>query len=92
MAALVVSYVAASPTFGWTGRSLSLLDPTYASKYIPIIASVSGEQRGWLDRKEGVLLWGGGWKGKALPWVGVSFCLHCIPITASLCFFAVCLS
>ena len=38
----VVSYVAASPTFGWTGRSLSLLDPTYASKYIPIIASVSG--------------------------------------------------
>lgn len=43
VAALVVSYVAASPTFGWTGRSLSLLDPTYASKYIPIIASVSGE-------------------------------------------------
>lgn len=42
--ALVVSYVAASPTFGWTGRSLSLLDPTYASKYIPIIASVSGER------------------------------------------------
>jgi dolichyl-diphosphooligosaccharide--protein glycosyltransferase len=29
---LVASYVAASPTFGWTGRSLSLLDPTYASK------------------------------------------------------------
>lgn len=42
--ALVVSYVAASPTFGWTGRSLSLLDPTYASKYIPIIASVSEHQ------------------------------------------------
>ena len=41
---LVVSYVAASPTFGWTGRSLSLLDPTYASKYIPIIASVSEHQ------------------------------------------------
>jgi dolichyl-diphosphooligosaccharide--protein glycosyltransferase len=39
-----VSYVAASPTFGWTGRSLSLLDPTYASKYIPIIASVSEHQ------------------------------------------------
>ena len=38
------SYVAASPTFGWTGRSLSLLDPTYASKYIPIIASVSEHQ------------------------------------------------
>ncbi|PRW05846.1 STT3 subunit of Oligosaccharyl transferase [Chlorella sorokiniana] len=44
VAALVVSYVAASPTFGWTGRSLSLLDPTYASKYIPIIASVSEHQ------------------------------------------------
>jgi hypothetical protein len=43
--AAVVSYVAASPTFGWTGRSLSLLDPTYASKYIPIIASVSGARR-----------------------------------------------
>jgi hypothetical protein len=42
--AAVVSYVAASPTFGWTGRSLSLLDPTYASKYIPIIASVSEHQ------------------------------------------------
>ena len=41
---IVVSYVAASPTFGWTGRSLSLLDPTYASKYIPIIASVSEHQ------------------------------------------------
>ncbi|KAI8105598.1 hypothetical protein M9434_000182 [Picochlorum sp. BPE23] len=41
---LIVSYVAASPTFGWTGRSLSLLDPTYASKYIPIIASVSEHQ------------------------------------------------
>jgi dolichyl-diphosphooligosaccharide--protein glycosyltransferase len=26
------------------GRSLSLLDPTYASKYIPIIASVSEHQ------------------------------------------------
>ena len=40
----VVTYVTASPTFGWTGRSLSLLDPTYASKYIPIIASVSEHQ------------------------------------------------
>lgn len=28
----------------WAGRSLSLLDPTYASKYIPIIASVSEHQ------------------------------------------------
>jgi dolichyl-diphosphooligosaccharide--protein glycosyltransferase len=25
----------------WSGRSMSLLDPTYARKYIPIIASVS---------------------------------------------------
>lgn len=41
---LVSAYVATSPTFGWTGRSLSLLDPTYASKYIPIIASVSEHQ------------------------------------------------
>ncbi len=28
----------------FAGRSLSLLDPTYASKYIPIIASVSEHQ------------------------------------------------
>ncbi|CAG9311225.1 STT3A_1 [Blepharisma stoltei] len=28
----------------WSGRSLSLLDPTYASKFIPIIASVSEHQ------------------------------------------------
>jgi dolichyl-diphosphooligosaccharide---protein glycosyltransferase len=40
----VVLKALASPTFGWTGRSLSLLDPTYASKYIPIIASVSEHQ------------------------------------------------
>ena len=40
----VVLKMLASPTFGWTGRSLSLLDPTYASKYIPIIASVSEHQ------------------------------------------------
>ncbi|KVH93889.1 Oligosaccharyl transferase, STT3 subunit [Cynara cardunculus var. scolymus] len=38
------SIVASSPTKGWSGRSLSLLDPTYASKYIPIIASVSEHQ------------------------------------------------
>ena len=43
-AAAVAGHVAASPTLGWTGRSLSLLDPTYASKYIPIIASVSEHQ------------------------------------------------
>lgn len=41
---MVVTYITASPTLGWTGRSLSLLDPTYASKYIPIIASVSEHQ------------------------------------------------
>lgn len=41
---VVVASVMASPTYGWTGRSLSLLDPTYASKYIPIIASVSEHQ------------------------------------------------
>jgi dolichyl-diphosphooligosaccharide--protein glycosyltransferase len=28
----------------WTGRSLSLLDPSYAKKYLPIIASVSEHQ------------------------------------------------
>ncbi len=28
----------------WSGRSLTLLDPTYASKYLPIIASVSEHQ------------------------------------------------
>ena len=28
----------------WAGRSMTLLDPTYASKYIPIIASVSEHQ------------------------------------------------
>ncbi|KAL8430707.1 hypothetical protein Efla_007573 [Eimeria flavescens] len=29
---------------GWQSRSLTLLDPTYATKYIPIIASVSEHQ------------------------------------------------
>ncbi|KAL5729071.1 dolichyl-diphosphooligosaccharide--protein glycotransferase [Ranunculus cassubicifolius] len=44
MVAVLVALVASSPTGGWSGRSLSLLDPTYASKYIPIIASVSEHQ------------------------------------------------
>ncbi|KAK9142075.1 hypothetical protein Syun_011475 [Stephania yunnanensis] len=44
MMAVLVALVASSPTKGWSGRSLSLLDPTYASKYIPIIASVSEHQ------------------------------------------------
>ncbi|KAG2279949.1 hypothetical protein Bca4012_048188 [Brassica carinata] len=42
--AVLVALVASSPTGGWSGRSLSLLDPTYASKYIQIIASVSEHQ------------------------------------------------
>ncbi|KAG2529316.1 hypothetical protein BBO99_00004736 [Phytophthora kernoviae] len=33
----------------WSGRSLTLLDPTYASKYIPIIASVGEHQPTKLD-------------------------------------------
>ncbi|OEL31834.1 Dolichyl-diphosphooligosaccharide--protein glycosyltransferase subunit STT3A [Dichanthelium oligosanthes] len=44
IAAILIAMVASSPTKGWSGRSLSLLDPTYASKYIPIIASVSEHQ------------------------------------------------
>jgi dolichyl-diphosphooligosaccharide---protein glycosyltransferase len=28
----------------WTGRSLTLLDPTYASKFVPIVASVAEHQ------------------------------------------------
>lgn len=44
LVATLVTLVLASPTLGWSGRSLSLLDPTYASKYIPIIASVSEHQ------------------------------------------------
>ncbi|XP_021723575.1 dolichyl-diphosphooligosaccharide--protein glycosyltransferase subunit STT3A [Chenopodium quinoa] len=44
VAAILIALVASSPTMGWSGRSLSLLDPTYASKYIPIIASVSEHQ------------------------------------------------
>lgn len=50
-ATLVVTVVAGSLVvlqlmgkIQWTGRSLTLLDPTYASKYIPIIASVSEHQ------------------------------------------------
>ncbi|KAF6258860.1 Oligosaccharyl transferase STT3 subunit-domain-containing protein [Scenedesmus sp. NREL 46B-D3] len=41
---MVLGYVLRSPTFGWTGRSLTLLDPTYASRFVPIIASVSEHQ------------------------------------------------
>ncbi|KAL4563301.1 hypothetical protein LXL04_027341 [Taraxacum kok-saghyz] len=41
---VLVAVVASSPTKGWSGRSLGLIDPTYASTYIPIIASVSEHQ------------------------------------------------
>lgn len=44
VAAYAVARMLTSPTFGWSGRSLTLLDPTYASKYIPIVASVSEHQ------------------------------------------------
>lgn len=40
----VMGFVLSHPTFGWTGRSLTLLDPTYASRFVPIIASVSEHQ------------------------------------------------
>ncbi|KAG2453082.1 hypothetical protein HYH02_002414 [Chlamydomonas schloesseri] len=43
-ASAVAAYVAKSPTLGWTGRSMTLLDPTYASRFVPIIASVSEHQ------------------------------------------------
>ena len=33
----VITFAMTSPTLRWSGRSLSLLDPTYASKYIPIM-------------------------------------------------------
>ena len=37
VAAYGVARMLASPTFGWSGRSLTLLDPTYASKYLSLI-------------------------------------------------------
>lgn len=40
----LVTYLTVTGKTNWGGRSLSLLDPTYASKYIPIIASVSEHQ------------------------------------------------
>jgi dolichyl-diphosphooligosaccharide--protein glycosyltransferase len=45
--AIVAAYLVSLQMSGalqWTGRSLTLLDPTYASKFIPIIASVSEHQ------------------------------------------------
>lgn len=44
MMAAVLIGLQLSGKIQWQGRSLTLLDPTYASKYIPIIASVSEHQ------------------------------------------------
>jgi len=41
---LYFSYLTYTGKTRWSGRSLTLLDPTYAKKYIPIIASVSEHQ------------------------------------------------
>lgn len=41
---IVALYLTLSGKMKWTGRSMSLLDPTYAKKFIPIIASVSEHQ------------------------------------------------
>ena len=38
------AYLTLSGNTRWSGRSMTLLDPTYAKKYIPIIASVSEHQ------------------------------------------------
>jgi dolichyl-diphosphooligosaccharide--protein glycosyltransferase len=38
---IVFGYLVMSGKSKWSGRSMTLLDPTYAKKYIPIIASVS---------------------------------------------------
>ena len=40
----VFAYLTLSGNTKWSGRSMTLLDPTYAKKYIPIIASVSEHQ------------------------------------------------
>lgn len=34
-------YLTVSGNTKWSGRSMTLLDPSYAKKYVPIIASVS---------------------------------------------------
>jgi len=41
---VVIFYVTMTGITRWSGRSMTLLDPTYAKKYIPIIASVSEHQ------------------------------------------------
>ena len=40
----VFVYLTVSGNTKWSGRSMTLLDPTYAKKYIPIVASVSEHQ------------------------------------------------
>lgn len=44
LALLYFIYLILSGESKWSGRSMTLLDPTYARKYIPIIASVSEHQ------------------------------------------------
>ena len=41
---VVFAYASLTGLTRWSGRSMTLLDPTYAKKYIPIIASVSEHQ------------------------------------------------
>lgn len=43
-AGTVFFYTSVTGITRWSGRSMTLLDPTYAKKYIPIIASVSEHQ------------------------------------------------
>lgn len=43
-AAFMFVFLTFSGNTKWSGRSMTLLDPTYAKKYIPIIASVSEHQ------------------------------------------------
>ncbi|CAI2387653.1 unnamed protein product [Moneuplotes crassus] len=42
--AMVFAYASLTGVTRWSGRSMTLLDPSYAKKYIPIIASVSEHQ------------------------------------------------
>mmetsp|Transcript_73004 Transcript_73004/g.101196 ORF Transcript_73004/g.101196 Transcript_73004/m.101196 type:complete len:283 (-) Transcript_73004:211-1059(-) len=42
--AFVFVFLTASGNTKWSGRSMTLLDPTYAKKYLPIVASVSEHQ------------------------------------------------
>ena len=44
LAGIIFFYTSVTGITRWSGRSMTLLDPTYAKKYIPIIASVSEHQ------------------------------------------------